>query len=444
MESRTVRLEGSADASIKAGESGKYHEHGFNDTFVRDKENPVTMVTNMKQGGKSVEYNDIQDVLRVLNKLNKEDKRDVLGVLINLNKKNILQDVIHVLDDIEEINEQGDEVGCDGRDIVERKVDELIGTLATLQERDAETNGRERRNLMPPDMDNEPQNPYDPPKPIIDRVKVAKYDGTSSSWADYLIQFEMVAQLNKWDDRTKAMFLVTNLRGEAQNVLGDLTQAEKCNFNALVVKLSRRFSATHNKTSLHCFQWENIKQQPGQSLPELAQQIRGLVKLTFPDLTQTQQDQRCIDRFCLAVTNNQAQMALIKGNWKNFDDAVRDAILTQEVQKLQAMTKLKQDKPAEIVNDITKQSRKLYEHVNLMQKQPPKQQKVPSADKLKARCMAKPMFKLNKKSNSPSKQKRDKVRLAKWIARYHGYGNRPLDQDVYLDVTRHLMPIPNE
>lgn len=42
--------------------------------------------------------------------------------------------------------------------------------------------------------------------------KPATYDG-KTSWQDYYIQFEMVSELNAWNDTVKAIQLATSLRG---------------------------------------------------------------------------------------------------------------------------------------------------------------------------------------------------------------------------------------
>ena len=53
-------------------------------------------------------------------------------------------------------------------------------------------------------------------------IKVAEYD-SKSSWKDYLVQFELAAQENDWNQHTKAIRLACSLRGSAQALLSDLT-----------------------------------------------------------------------------------------------------------------------------------------------------------------------------------------------------------------------------
>ena len=51
--------------------------------------------------------------------------------------------------------------------------------------------------------------------------KVPSYDG-SSSLHDYLIQFEMISELNQWSSEMKALQLATSLQGKARGVLCDI------------------------------------------------------------------------------------------------------------------------------------------------------------------------------------------------------------------------------
>ena len=79
--------------------------------------------------------------------------------------------------------------------------------------------------------------------------KPANYDGTSS-FQDYLVQFNMTGDLNCWDERTKAMELATSLRGAAQTVLSDLRPEQRTDFNQLISALTARFEPT-NQTELY-------------------------------------------------------------------------------------------------------------------------------------------------------------------------------------------------
>ena len=47
-------------------------------------------------------------------------------------------------------------------------------------------------------------------------VKPPTYDGTCS-WLDYYAQFELVGELNGWNEGVKAMYLASGLRGDAEH-----------------------------------------------------------------------------------------------------------------------------------------------------------------------------------------------------------------------------------
>ena len=70
--------------------------------------------------------------------------------------------------------------------------------------------------------------------------KVAKFDG-KSNWGDYLVQFNIAAKLNNWDDTQKAMELATSLSGNARGVLADLSANKELDFEALTNKLTQRY-----------------------------------------------------------------------------------------------------------------------------------------------------------------------------------------------------------
>ena len=70
--------------------------------------------------------------------------------------------------------------------------------------------------------------------------KVSTYDG-KSSWADYLVQFEIAAEMNNWTQRQKAMELATCLTGVARGILSDLDPRDRLDYEALRRKLTLRF-----------------------------------------------------------------------------------------------------------------------------------------------------------------------------------------------------------
>ncbi|XP_072043144.1 uncharacterized protein [Amphiura filiformis] len=111
-------------------------------------------------------------------------------------------------------------------------------------------------------------------------IKLDKYDGTTS-WSNYLLQFELIADYYNWNDYEKAMHLAANLRGTAQGVLNDVEASKRHNFHSLVTSLNLRFGH-ENQEELFWMILNNRVRNPNETLPDLAHDIRTMVKIVFP------------------------------------------------------------------------------------------------------------------------------------------------------------------
>ncbi|VDI75289.1 Hypothetical predicted protein, partial [Mytilus galloprovincialis] len=80
-------------------------------------------------------------------------------------------------------------------------------------------------------------------------VKTATYDG-KGPWLDFRSHFDACSQINNWTDKEKGLYLAVSLRGQAQGVLGNLTQESRQDFKELVKALEERFSPS-NQTELY-------------------------------------------------------------------------------------------------------------------------------------------------------------------------------------------------
>jgi hypothetical protein len=68
------------------------------------------------------------------------------------------------------------------------------------------------------------------------KVMPGHFDGTGC-WPDYIVHFEVCAQLNGWDQANKAAYLAVSLRGLAQQLLGDLTSYTRASYSELKTAL---------------------------------------------------------------------------------------------------------------------------------------------------------------------------------------------------------------
>ena len=83
-----------------------------------------------------------------------------------------------------------------------------------------------------------------------------------------MVQFEMIAALNNWSERTKALELATSLRKTALWVLTDLSDDTRYDFQTLVSALSTRFEP-EDQAEMFKAQLRNRRRKKTESIPEL-------------------------------------------------------------------------------------------------------------------------------------------------------------------------------
>ncbi|MCG7879154.1 MAG: hypothetical protein N0C90_22890, partial [Candidatus Thiodiazotropha endolucinida] len=154
--------------------------------------------------------------------------------------------------------------------------------------------------------------------------KPANYDG-SSSFQDYLVQFEMTGDLNGWDENTKAMELATSLRGEAQTILSDLRPEQRRDFTQLVSALTARFEPT-NQTELYRAQIKSRLRKKSESVQELATDIKRLVRRAYPQATVDLKDQIARDCFIDSLNEHELEWFVYQGKPKTVDEAMQLAL----------------------------------------------------------------------------------------------------------------------
>ena len=103
------------------------------------------------------------------------------------------------------------------------------------------------------------------------KVKPATFDGTGS-WLDYRAHFDAVAEINRWSQTEKGLYLAVSLRGQAQGVFGNLSTQSK-DYDKLVQALEQRF-APPNQTELYRVQLRERRQTASETLSALGQDIR--------------------------------------------------------------------------------------------------------------------------------------------------------------------------
>jgi hypothetical protein len=151
--------------------------------------------------------------------------------------------------------------------------------------------------------------------------KPATYDG-KTDWQDYLVQFEMVAELNRWDNRTKALELATNLRGTAQGVLSDLRPEYRMDYTHLVLALQSRFEPK-NRAEMYRAQIKSRIRKQREAMTELAQDVKRLIRLAYPEGQSEIRERLARDCLIDSLNDSELEWVVFQGKPDTADDAVR-------------------------------------------------------------------------------------------------------------------------
>ncbi|CAC5378945.1 unnamed protein product [Mytilus coruscus] len=141
------------------------------------------------------------------------------------------------------------------------------------------------------------------------KKKPALYDG-EGNWEDYLVQFELIAAINKWSDIEKALELATSLRGTAQSILTDLRPEMRTNFIQLTADLASRFQP-ENQAEMYRAQMKSKIRRRTEQIPVIGQDIKRLVRLAYPSAPIEIKEQLACE--CFIDSLNDADM-----EWANF------------------------------------------------------------------------------------------------------------------------------
>ncbi|PIK36809.1 hypothetical protein BSL78_26355 [Apostichopus japonicus] len=63
-------------------------------------------------------------------------------------------------------------------------------------------------------------------------VLPSQFDGLSN-WDDYMVQFELISELNNWSDDKKSLYLAASLKGQARAILNDLDHRRRRDYREL-------------------------------------------------------------------------------------------------------------------------------------------------------------------------------------------------------------------
>ncbi|VDI18816.1 Hypothetical predicted protein [Mytilus galloprovincialis] len=114
------------------------------------------------------------------------------------------------------------------------------------------------------------------------RNRVPFYNGRDP-WSAYFMQFELIAEINRWDTDTKAIELVTALKDEAMVYASYLSPETKRSFFGLCAAMSNRFG-DHGYPETYRQELHTLRKQGKENIHEYASRVEMLVRRSFPTI----------------------------------------------------------------------------------------------------------------------------------------------------------------
>ena len=148
-----------------------------------------------------------------------------------------------------------------------------------------------------------------------------KFNGTSTSLETFLVQFTNCAHYCRWSEEDKLAYLRWSLNGTAAQLL---CGTEDLTYEQLVEILKSRFGGQgmeeRFQTELRCRRRKN-----GESLRELAQDIRRLMMLAYPGEKSNLSEHIARDFFLSAIDDSDLELKIREREPSTLDSAVKVA-----------------------------------------------------------------------------------------------------------------------
>ena len=165
-----------------------------------------------------------------------------------------------------------------------------------------------------------------------------KFSG-KSNYKDWLAQFLACKDLNNWTDAQACQFLAILLSGSALQVFADLDEGSRKNFKLILDTLKSRFDPDLD-VSVHWARLKDRTRNKGESLPELAGNIRRLVAKAYPHSDKDSVEQIAVQYFVDALDNREIKLQVRRSKPKSLSEAMKIALDEESFFKVEGKTKV--------------------------------------------------------------------------------------------------------
>lgn len=161
-----------------------------------------------------------------------------------------------------------------------------------------------------------------------------KYDGVQP-WLDYMAYFRTVSSVNDWTKRDKGQFLAVSLKGPARQVMTDLPEELRTDFDEVCRVLGAHFGPSA-RAELHMADLRNRVRRPNEPLRELAQAIQRLTALAYPELDRHARERMAKIHFSDALDDQEMRLRIFQTEPSTLEKAVTLAIEMETFRRVEA------------------------------------------------------------------------------------------------------------
>jgi len=137
------------------------------------------------------------------------------------------------------------------------------------------------------------------------------------SWDDWLDHFESVAEVNKWDNAAKLLWIRVRMTGRAQTAYKQLSEEARGDYTACVKGLQERFEP-ESKKELYLAEFQTRSKQTTESWAAFAEDLKVLASKLQADA----KEQLALTQYLRQLNNIQVAFGVKKKHPKTLDEAV--------------------------------------------------------------------------------------------------------------------------
>jgi len=145
-----------------------------------------------------------------------------------------------------------------------------------------------------------------------------RYNGKEPVY-EYLLQFELTARRNGWDDAEMATSLLCALEGPARSLLSELDDPCHTDYEVIRELLARRFGPVQY-TEVHEQALQELRLRRGQPIREMTPEVLRLCKLAYPDFDHAARDRLAVKALINNISDRDAVFYIKDKNPGTLDE----------------------------------------------------------------------------------------------------------------------------